>query len=122
MEVNLKKIMIVDDSTAIRCILKTTLLGEYSVIDAENGKDAFEKAKENKIDLFLLDVNMPVMDGITLTRELRSNPSYEKTPIIILTTESREEQRKQGKEAGANGWIIKPCEPKALLNVLRTML
>lgn len=122
MEVNLKKIMIVDDSTAIRCILKTTLLGEYSVIDAENGKDAFEKAKENKIDLFLLDVNMPVMDGITLTRELRSNPLYEKTPIIILTTESREEQRKHGKEAGANGWIIKPCEPKALLNVLRTML
>ena len=118
----MKKILIVDDSTAIRNILKTALFGDYDILEAENGQDALSKAKNNKIDLFLLDVNMPVMDGITLVTHLRKITEYEKTPIIMLTTESRDEKKKQGKDAGASGWILKPCDPEKLLGTINKLI
>lgn len=118
----MKKILIVDDSTAIRNIIKTTLVDGYELFEAENGKIAYETANVNVIDLFLLDVNMPIMDGITLVKELRKNPKYSTTPIIMLTTESRDEKKQQGKEAGANGWVIKPCDPEKLLEVIKKMI
>ena len=118
----MKKILIVDDSTAIRNILKTALFGDYELLEAENGEVALNMANKNAIELFLLDVNMPVMDGITLVKELRKVPKYKTSPIIMLTTESRDEKKKQGKEAGANGWIVKPCEPEKLLNVVNKMI
>jgi two-component system, chemotaxis family, chemotaxis protein CheY len=118
----MKKILVVDDSTAIRNILKTALIDSYQVTDAENGQDALQKAKGTGFDLFLLDVNMPIMDGITLVKELRGLPEYAKTPIIMLTTESRDEKKEQGRAAGANGWIVKPCDPDKLLGVLQKML
>ena len=118
----MKKILLVDDSTAIRNILKTSLFGDYEICEAENGEKALEIAKGNNFDLFLLDVNMPVMDGITLVRELRKIPDYTGTPIIMLTTESRDEKKKEGKEAGANGWIVKPCEPDKLMGVIKKLI
>ena len=118
----MKKILLVDDSTAIRNIIKTALFGDYELLEAENGQVALNKAQENKIDLFLLDVNMPVMDGITCVKELRKISKYSNTPIIMLTTESRDDKKQQGKEAGANGWIVKPCEPEKLLNVIKKMI
>jgi len=118
----MKKILLVDDSTAIRNILKTALFGEFDVLEAENGQQAIEKAGAGGIDCFLLDVNMPVMDGITAVREIRKLAAYQKTPIIMLTTESREERRQEGKAAGANGWVVKPCEPDKLLEVIRKMV
>ncbi|MCK4797580.1 MAG: response regulator [Spirochaetes bacterium] len=118
----MKKILLVDDSTAIRNIIKTALFGDYELLEAENGQVALNKAQENKIDLFLLDVNMPVMDGITCVKELRKTIKYSNTPIIMLTTESRDDKKQQGKEAGANGWIVKPCEPEKLLNVIKKMI
>jgi two-component system chemotaxis response regulator CheY len=118
----MKRILLVDDSTAIRNILKTALFDEYELLEADNGQAGLETAKANKVDLFLLDVNMPVMDGISLVRELRKLAQYNKTPVIMLTTESREDKRQAGKEAGANGWIVKPCDPDKLLSVLGKML
>lgn len=118
----MKKILLVDDSTSIRSILKSSLIGDYEVIEAENGRDALDKLKEVAVDLFLLDVNMPVMDGITLVGELRKIDKFSKTPIIMLTTETKEERKQQGKEAGANGWIIKPCEPDKLLGAIKKMI
>ncbi|MCK4798928.1 MAG: response regulator, partial [Spirochaetes bacterium] len=93
----MKKILIVDDSTAIRNILKTALFGDYELLEAENGEVALNMANKNAIELFLLDVNMPVMDGLTLVKELRKVPKYKTSPIIMLTTESRDEKKKQGK-------------------------
>jgi two-component system chemotaxis response regulator CheY len=119
----MKKILVVDDSTAIRNIIKTALFGDYEIIEAENGEVALEKAiSDNDVDLFLLDVNMPVMDGITLVRKLRETSQYSKTPIIMLTTESRNDKKQEGKEAGANGWIVKPCDPEKLLSAISRMI
>ncbi|MBN1411747.1 MAG: response regulator [Spirochaetales bacterium] len=118
----MKKILVVDDSASIRNILKLALFETYDVLEAENGKDALGKSKDAGISLFLLDVNMPVMDGISLVKELRGTSEYRSTPIIMLTTESRDDWKKKGKEAGANGWIVKPCEPENLLSIILRML
>jgi two-component system, chemotaxis family, chemotaxis protein CheY len=118
----MKKILLVDDSTTIRNMLKTSLISEYEVIEAEHGKNALEKMATNDIDFFLLDVNMPVMDGLTLVKEIRKIPKYSTTPVVMLTTETKEERKEEGKIAGANGWIIKPCEPDKLLSVIKKFI
>ncbi len=118
----MKSLLIVDDSTTIRNVLKTTMHNEYSILEAENGEVALKIAAENKVDLFLLDVNMPVMNGIALTKKLREQAQYKTTPIIILTTETKPELRQNGKDAGANGWVVKPCEPQKLLGIIHKMI
>lgn len=114
--------MLVDDSTSIRMTLKSSLVSEYEVFEAENGQDALNKIENKDINLFLLDVNMPVMDGLTLAREIRKNPKFIETPIIMLTTETKDEKKQEGKASGANGWIIKPCEPAQLLGALKKLI
>jgi two-component system chemotaxis response regulator CheY len=116
-----KKILICDDSTSIRNILKSALMDEYEIRDAENGQVALGLAQAETFDFFLLDVNMPVMDGLTLVKELRKLPQYVKAPIVMLTSESRDEKKQEGKAAGANGWVVKPCEPEALLSLVKKM-
>ena len=74
------------------------------------------------VDLVLTDVNMPHMDGITLVRELRALDSYKFTPMLMLTTESSPEKKKEGKAAGATGWIVKPFEPDRLLATVNKVL
>jgi two-component system chemotaxis response regulator CheY len=118
----MKTLLIVDDSTTIRNVLKTSMHNKYSIFEAENGEAALKIAGENKVDLFLLDVNMPIMNGIILTKKLREQTLYKTTPIIILTTETKPEMRQQGKEAGANGWVVKPCEPQQLLGIIQKMI
>lgn len=118
----MKQIMLVDDSTAIRNILKNALIGQYAVVEAEHGKDALAKLGAQKVDLFLLDVNMPEMDGISLLAELRKQAGYQNTPILMLTTETKDELRQKGRDLGASGWIVKPCEPDKLLSAIQKLL
>lgn len=118
----MKNIMLVDDSTAIRNLLKNALIGKYNIVEAEHGKDALAKLGAQNIDLFLLDVNMPEMDGLTLLEELRKLPACKSTPILMLTTETKEELREKGKALGASGWIVKPCEPDKLLAAIQKLL
>lgn len=118
----MKKILLVDDSTTVRNTLKIYLCDEYEIFEAKNGEAGLNKALEEDIDGFIIDVNMPIMDGITLTGKLREQPKYANTPIIMLTTESRAEKRAEGKKAGANGWIVKPVEGPKLLGVLSKMI
>ena len=70
----------------------------------------------------IADVNMPKMNGIDLVKALRALPAFKFTPILMLTTESHVEKKQKGKEAGATGWIVKPFNPEALLNVLSKVL
>ncbi|HKL86139.1 MAG TPA: response regulator [Treponemataceae bacterium] len=118
----MKTIMLVDDSKSIRNLLKNTLIGEYEVLEAEHGKDALSKLTGQSIALFLFDVNMPEMDGITLLEEVRKIPAYAKTPILMLTTETKDELRQKGRELGASGWIVKPCEPEKLLAAIQKLV
>ncbi|MBA53302.1 MAG: response regulator [Pseudomonadales bacterium] len=117
------KILAVDDSASMRQMVSFTLQGAgYEVVEACDGQDAFNKAKQGGVDLVLSDVNMPVMDGITLIKNLRSLPNYKFTPILMLTTESAADKKSEGKAAGATGWIVKPFNPDQLLNTIKKVL
>ena len=116
-------ILAVDDSTSLRMMVTATLKSAgYEVTEAPDGRAALEIAQRNAFNLVLTDVNMPNMDGIALTRELRQLPSYKFTPILVLTTESGVEKKQQGKAAGATGWIVKPFNPDTLLATIKKVI
>ncbi len=115
--------MSVDDSPSIRQLVCMTLEGAgYRTLTAVDGKDALDKLSAATVDMVIADLNMPNMDGIELTRQLRTKPAFRFTPIILLTTESQAEKKQQGKEAGATGWIVKPFQQDQLLAVIRKVL
>ena len=117
------KILAVDDSASMRQMVSFTLQGAgYDVVEASDGQDAFNKAKQGQVDLVISDVNMPVMDGISLIKNLRTLPDYKFTPILMLTTESAADKKSEGKAAGATGWIVKPFNPDQLLNTIRKVI
>ena len=116
-------ILAVDDSASMRQMVNFTLKGAgYEVVQAVDGVEALEYARLHSVDLVLTDVNMPRMDGITLVKELRALPSYRYTPMLVLTTESSQDRKMQGKQAGATGWIVKPFNPDQLLATIARVL
>jgi two-component system, chemotaxis family, chemotaxis protein CheY len=118
-----RTILAVDDSASMRKIVGVTLrTAGYAVIEAGDGAEALEIARRNLVDLVLADVNMPNMDGISLIAALRALPGYELTPLLLLTTESSQERKLQGKQAGATGWMVKPFDPDQLLATLARVL
>jgi two-component system chemotaxis response regulator CheY len=94
----------------------------YKVVQAADGVEALDYARQSSVDLVLTDVNMPRMDGITLVRELRGLSSYKFTPMLVLTTESGQDTKQRGKQAGATGWIVKPFSPEQLLSTIARVL
>lgn len=118
-----KTVLTVDDSASIRQMVAFTLKGAgYSVIEAADGQEGLAKAKANSVQLVLTDQNMPKMDGLTLTKTLRGISQYAAVPILMLTTESSDAMKTQGKAAGATGWIVKPFDPAKLLDVVKKVL
>ena len=118
-----KRVLSVDDSSTIRQIVKNCLEKEnYDVFEAEDGLDALKKLEGVEgFDLLVVDVNMPNMDGISLVKELRKNPNYNTTPILMLTTESDTEQKLKGAQSGATGWIVKPFNPPEFVKIVKRM-
>ena len=115
-----KTVIAVDDSMSIRETVKMTLeAAGYSVATAEDGAKGLSLAQQRKADLVVTDLNMPLMDGITLIARLRALPPYKFTPILMLTTESQEEKKVAGKRAGATGWVVKPFDPVRLVAVVK---
>jgi two-component system chemotaxis response regulator CheY len=113
-------ILAVDDSASMRQMVAFTLQGAgHVVIDAEGGKRALDTAKDKAFELLLTDVNMPVMDGLSLTHELRKLPDYRFTPSLLLTTEAGSEKKQEGRTAGATGWLVKPFNPDQLLATVK---
>ena len=94
----------------------------FRVKQTSDGVEALEYAQQNPADLVLTDINMPRMDGITLVRELRALPSYKNTPLLILTTESAQDKKLLGKQAGATGWLVKPFNPQQLIATISRVL
>lgn len=114
-----KTILSVDDSVSIQQMVAFTLRGAgYEVIEAADGQEGLDKARMKTVDLVLTDLNMPRMNGLMLVRALRAMPSYHSVPILILTTESSDEMKMQGKASGATGWLVKPFDPQKLLEVV----
>ncbi len=111
-----KTILIVDDSASLRQIVTIALKGAgYETLEASDGKDALTKLDGRKINLIISDVNMPNLDGIGLLKAIKLNPRYKFTPVIMLTTEAGEARKKEGQEAGAKAWVVKPFQPAQML-------
>lgn len=118
-----KVILTADDSSSVRQMVSFTLKGAgYDVVEAIDGKDALAKAKANGVHMVVTDLNMPNMNGIELIKALRAEPKYRFIPIVMLTTESQEAKKQEGKSAGATGWIVKPFKPDQLLAVIKKVL
>ena len=116
-------ILAVDDSASMRQMVSFTLKSAgYTVVEAVDGIEAFEKTSHQDFDLVLTDQNMPRMDGLSLTKKLREHPKFKTTPILILTTESSDQMKQEGRSAGATGWLVKPFDPEKLLEVIRKVI
>lgn len=118
-----KTILTVDDSGSLRQMLAFSLKAAgYGVIEAVDGLDGLDKAKQQTVDLVLTDQNMPGMDGLSLIKALRGLKNYKSVPILMLTTESGDEMKAMGRAAGANGWLVKPFDPARLTEVVKKLI
>lgn len=119
----MKRILAADDSRTILQMVAFTLKGAgYEVVEASDGQAALNLAKAQAFDLVITDLNMPALDGIALTKQLRGLMPYRFTPILMLTTEAGEHFRDRGKAAGATGWLVKPFDPAKLLGVVKKLI
>ncbi|MBT0662675.1 response regulator [Geobacter pelophilus] len=118
-----KMIMTVDDSASVRQMVSFTLKQNgYDVVEAVDGKDGLQKLASTKVDMIITDLNMPNLDGIGLIKGARALPACKFIPIVMLTTESQDSKKAEGKAAGATGWIVKPFKPEQLISVVKKVL
>ena len=121
-----KDILIVDDAASIRQALSFVLSNNgYNVTEASDGDEALEKCVSKRFDLIISDVNMPNTDGLIFAERLKNYKDYfinSGTPIIMLTTESSEDLKEEGRTAGVKGWMVKPFPPEKLLETINKVL
>jgi two-component system, chemotaxis family, chemotaxis protein CheY len=118
-----KIIMTADDSASVRQMVTFSLKQSgYDVVEAVDGKDALTKLSAQKVDMLITDLNMPNLDGIGLIKGVRSGSLNKFIPIIMLTTESQDTKKMEGKSAGATGWIVKPFKPEQLIAIVKKVL
>ena len=117
------RILAADDSASMREMVRMSLNSAgFAVTSAADGDEALRLAAQTAFDLVLLDVNMPVLDGFEVIRALRAEPDYRHTPILMLTTENSPDRKREGKSAGATGWIVKPFDPAQLIATVHRVL
>jgi two-component system chemotaxis response regulator CheY len=117
------KLLIVDDDKTTRKLLSLYLKGKgYEVVSAENGLDAIEKLGTESINLIVTDMNMPYMDGIELTKILRSDSNLKDIPIIMVTTEADDDEKKKAFDAGVDDYLIKPTNADAISNSIKRIV
>jgi len=115
-----KTILTIDDSASVRQMVSMTLSAAgHTIIEAGDGAEGYSKAIAQPVHAVLTDLNMPVMNGIEFIRKYRQHPASKGVPIILLTTESDEDLKRQAKEAGATGWIVKPFKQDQLVAVIK---
>lgn len=117
-----KQILIVDDCPTTRRLVALYLKSAgFSCVQAENGLDALEKLAQDQVDLVVTDLNMPRMDGLALTKQIRSESRYAGLPIVMLTTEGEDAERGKGLEAGVSAYLTKPVTQDRLGQVAKTL-
>ena len=117
------RVLTVDDSRTILAMLRHTLVNAgFEVLQAEDGKQGLDVLKTEDVDVVITDINMPGMDGIEFIKHVRASGQHQSLPILILTTETSQEKRDQGKQAGGTGWIVKPFDPDKLISVIQKVV
>lgn len=117
------QILIVDDSATVRNEVSSYLRGQgFDVAEAVDGRDGLEKLKDTRIRLVISDVNMPVMDGLTMIEKLRNEGVNNNVHVIMLTTESDPRMKERGKAAGVKGWIVKPFNGAAVIGGVKKLV
>jgi len=111
---------VVEDSSAMRSLIATTVeeIRGVEVVEAGNGFDALRVLPQQRIDLIITDINMPDINGLEIVHFVKNNPNYHRIPIIIVTTERGEEDRKKGLALGASEYITKPFNPEDLRQIV----
>ncbi len=118
-----KTILIVDDCATTRRLVSLYLRPcGYDIVQAENGVEALEKLAQQPVDLVVTDMNMPLMDGVALTQELKNTPQYRAIPVLMLTTESTETEQRHGVQAGVDAYLIKPVTQAQLTKEAKRLL
>jgi two-component system chemotaxis response regulator CheY len=120
----MKNVLIVEDSKAIRSMLRVSLEegGEYFVVEAGNGFEALKALPTRRFDLIITDINMPDINGLELIGYVKSNPTYRDIPLIIVSTEKTEEDKKRGIALGAAGYVEKPFRKEDLMEIVVKVL
>lgn len=117
------RVLTVDDSRTILAMLHHTLSNAgFDVLQAEDGQKGLEMLQREAVDVVITDINMPVMDGIEFIRQVRATGQHNSLPILILTTETSQDKREQGRAAGGTGWIVKPFDPEKLISVIHKVV
>lgn len=117
------RILIVDDSATVRHQLRDCLeAAGHDVVEAENGAFGLQRAKAEEFSLIIVDVNMPVMNGLEMLENLRAVPERASVPAFVLTTESSKDMVARGKKCGATAWIVKPFRPEILIKGIAHIL
>jgi two-component system, chemotaxis family, chemotaxis protein CheY len=117
------RVLTVDDSRTILAMLHHTLSNAgFDVLQAEDGQKGLEILRREPVDIVITDINMPVMDGIEFIKQVRATGRHNSLPILILTTETSQDKREQGRAAGGTGWIVKPFDPEKLISVIHKVV
>ncbi len=117
-------ILVVEDSPTMRQLISFAIkrIPQSRIIEATDGVDALKKLSSEKIDIILADINMPIMDGLKLVSLVRNNPSYKNIPIIMITTEGAEEDKKKALAIGANAYLTKPIQTQELMKLVNSFI
>jgi two-component system, chemotaxis family, chemotaxis protein CheY len=119
---DVKTILTIDDSRTMRDMLRLALGGAgFTVVQAVDGQDGLKVLPQQPVDVIITDINMPKLDGYGVIRAVRSDPAYNDTPILVLSTEAEQGSKDIANEAGANGWIVKPFDPEGLIKLINTV-
>jgi two-component system, chemotaxis family, chemotaxis protein CheY len=118
------RILIVEDSPTMRQLLVFALrrLKEVEIVEAQDGMDGLRRVSNDHFDLALIDINMPVMDGLKLISLIRGDDSLKEIPIVVITTEGANEDRRRALELGANEYLCKPIQANQVLTVVKGLL
>lgn len=118
-----KKILLVDDSASVRQVAGIALRrAGFETIEAANGQEGLAALESGRPNLIISDVNMPVMNGIEFLKAVKQHPTCKFTPVIMLTTESGDDLKQQGRAAGAKAWIVKPFQPQVLIDAVSKLI
>ncbi len=120
----MKNVLIVEDSKAIRSMIRVSLeeAGEFFAVEAANGFEALKTLPSRRFDLIITDINMPDINGLELIGFVKSNPEYKAIPLVIVSTEKSDEDKKRGMALGASGYVVKPFTKDVLMTAVKSAL